>query len=1295
MERVSRSSGVAVCLLAILCCGAVRVAIGQEGVAMQLPEGVRAVWDVEKAYRESTGTRERICINGLWRWQPAGEAAGQPPSDGWGFFKVPGPWPSSPEGGEQTLYAHPAWAQENLGRLTAAWYQREVEIPAHWAGRRIALSVEHLNSYAVVYVDGQQLGELYFPGSELDITAGCRPGGTHLLSLRTVALPLAAAVMSYSQTNEAQLVRGRVRRRGLCGDVFLTGTPAGARIEDVKVDPSVRNWQITFDTALQLEPGAPCSLRARLLDGEREVETLTSRAFTAADLKGGRFTFTAPWKPEKLWDLHAPENMHTLELSLLDSEGKLLDAFLPVRFGFREFWIEGRDFYLNGTRVFCSIVPFENANRGLYEASYEGARRTFLSLRAMGINTVFTHYYNCQPGVHSALGDILRAADDVGMLVSLSQPHPGNYDWDAPDADAANGFAPHAEFYVRVAQNHPSVVMYSMSHNSTSHTEDMNPDVIGMDMPVERTPWSQRNTDKALRGEAIVRRLDPSRVIYHHSSGNLSGIFTSNFYLNFVPIQERSDYFEHWSKEGSFPAVLVEYGPPLPPTWTMYRGWYEGKRAYLSADVPWELCTAEWSSQFLGDRAYELTEKEKANMRFETAQFRAGRTWQRFEYPHRFNSNRFDVPNRCDVQAMYIKDNWRAYRTWGLSGPSGWSYDRFFVIPPGFSADDRRPEVNWDGLQRPGYSVDFIPGRPRLSDWVPNSAGKAFLRNNQPLLAYVGGKPERFSTKDHNFLPGETVRKQLIIVNNTRRTVTCDCSWRLGLPTAQEGSATVTVETGQIERVPLRFALPAEVPPGTYPLTMSMKPSTGEVQEDRFDVHVLAPQPEVESGAKVALFDPTGETAALLGELGVRAASVGADDDLSPYDVLIVGKGALTLDGAAPDLTGVRDGLKVVVFEQTADVLEKRLGFRVQEYGLRRVFGRVPDHPLLEGLSDANLRDWRGEATIMPPRLEYEMWRQHGPSVIRSGIKVTRPWRAGCWGNVASVLIEKPARGDFLPVVDGGFSLQYSPLMVYREGQGVIVFCQMDVTGRSEADPAGARIAANILDYVSGYAPAPPRGLLYVGEPAGRAHLEAAGMACGDYAGGPLGADRVLVVGPGGSETLAAHADAVREWVASGSRLLSLTLSGEEAGSFLPFAVETARAEHICTTFAPPAGDSPLAGIGPADVHNRDPRKIELVSGGAVAVGNGVLAVSREGNVAFCQVAPWQFDYKRYYNQKRTFRRTSCLLTRVLSNMGVPSTTPLLERLAAPAAAEEQRYLDGLYLDVPQEWDDPYRFFRW
>ena len=87
----------------------------------------------------------------------------------------------------------------------------------------------------------------------------------------------------------------------------------------------------------------------------------------------------------------------------------------------------------------------------------------------------------------------------------------------------------------------------------------------------------------------------------------------------------------------------------------------------------------------------------------------------------------------------------------------------------------------------------------------------------------------------------------------------------------------------------------------------------------------------------------------------------------------------------------------------------------------------------------------------------------HGPTVRWCDIPVTRAWRCGNRGNVASVLIEKPAQGDFLPIVDGGFSLQYSPLLEYREGRGMIVFCQLDVPARTETDPVAETLLRNLL----------------------------------------------------------------------------------------------------------------------------------------------------------------------------------------------------------------------------------------
>ncbi len=322
---------------------------------------------------------------------------------------------------------------------------------------------------------------------------------------------------------------------------------------------------------------------------------------------------------------------------------------------------------------------------------------------------------------------------------------------------------------------------------------------------------------------------------------------------------------------------------------------------------------------------------------------------------------------------------------------------------------------------------------------------------------------------------------------------------------------------------------------------------------------------------------------------------------------------------------------------------------------------------------------------------------RYGPTVQWCGIDVTQAWRCGCRGNVASVLIEKPARGDFLPILDGGYDLQYSPLLEYREGKGMVLFCQMDVTGRTESDPAADALTRNLLRYVSAWKPPPSRKAIYVGDPAGKAYLEAAGLSPGAYAKEELTADRVLIVGPGGGRKLAGDAAALGKWLKEGGRVLALGLDGEDAAAFLPFPVEMKKGEHIAAYFDAPGMNSPLAGVGPADVYNRDPRELPLVSGGAAVVGDGVLAKAENADVVFCQLVPWQFDPKKQMNLKRTFRRCSCLVTRLAANLGAAGSTPILTRFRSPVDASrgEKRWLDGLYLDAPEEWDDPYRFFRW
>jgi hypothetical protein len=850
-----------------------------------------------------------------------------------------------------------------------------------------------------------------------------------------------------------------------------------------------------------------------------------------------------------------------------------------------------------------------------------------------------------------------------------------------------------------------------MSHNATGYDEEMNPDLIdGVYEPRGRA--AQNNVRLALRAEAIVRRLDPSRIVYHHSSGNLSSMHTMNFYPNFTPIQELSDWFEHWATKGAKPVFTCEYGAPFTWDWAMYRGWYKGQRNFGSAAVPWEFCFAEWNAQFLGDPAFRITEMEKKNLRWEANRFKAGGVWHRWDYPYEIGSKEFD--DRHTVIGMYLTDNLRAYRTWGVSGTSPWEHDHFWKLRDG--VDKRRKElpVDCERLQRPGFSPDYLDRRyERMdlayeqSDWTATADAQALLRNNRPLLAYIAGPATRFTSKSHNFKPGETVDKQLIVINNSREAVTGDCDWSLSGTPGISGRKQITVPIGQQEHVPLSFVLPAGLAPGKYDLHATVKFSTGETQQDSFAIDVLRRSPAPDAGSRpddrspaqrIALFDPKGETRKLLESIGVNCQPVDVGADLSAYDTLIVGKSALTVDGPAPDIGRVRDGLKVIVFEQGSQVLEKRLGFRVAEYGLRQAFPRLPGHPLLAGTSADHLRDWRGEATILPPKLTYESRPRYGPTVKWCDIPVARIWRCGNQGNVASVLIEKPARGNFLPIIDGGFGLQYSPLLQYAEGRGLVLFCQLDVTGRTEVDPAAELLARNIVRYVSAWKPTPTRHVVYVGDPAGLGHLKAAGIAAEPDRGSSFAPDQVLVVGPGGGQKLASRAPAIAAWLKSGGNVLAIGLDEPNANAFLPPHVRMQKAEHIAAYFDPVNEHSLIAGIGPADVHNRDPRELSLVKAGATVIGDGVLATAEGANVVFCQLVPWQFDYANgKTNIKKTFRRSSFLVSRLLANMGASGATSVLDRFHDPgkAAPSEKRWLSGLYLDQPEEMDDPYRFFCW
>ena len=210
-----------------------------------------------------------------------------------------------------------------------------------------------------------------------------------------------------------------------------------------------------------------------------------------------------------------------------------------------------------------------------------------------------------------------------------------------------------------------------------------------------------------------------------------------------------------------------------------------------------------------------------------------------------------------------------------------------------------------------------------------------------------------------------------------------------------------------------------------------------------------------------------------LDRLGVKYVRLGleelkakaSDANLEPETPFVVGRECLTRELMYGVLVPAvrKSRARVLVFEQDKETLEA-VGFRVQVYGLRTTFPRFRDDRLGLSLGTAMLRDWNGESTMVPPyfadiprnELNYltDTW---------AGYLNTRVWRCGNRGCVATVIPEKPTVGDWRALVDGGFDLQYAPLLDWTIGDGRITFCQLDVTARTAVDPVADDVVRRLV----------------------------------------------------------------------------------------------------------------------------------------------------------------------------------------------------------------------------------------
>jgi len=1096
-------------------------------------------------------------LNGGWRVQPATSPEVQPlpQPENWGNLTLPGQVEQWQPG------EGPLWAKADPRTQFAIWLERSIEIPSAWSHHRVFLRCELLEQAATVFIGGKRVGTLPPPGDGIEVSSAVVPGQSNVVRLFIAAV---------EPTAESAGMYGRL---GIAGALRLDAIAPKVAVEEVFLTPSVRRKElgakIRFDCAR-----ARKRVTVRAVITETDGRPVHTSEHTLDSLPTGESfqDFAFAWPDPVLWELDRP-HLYLITVEALDTKGETLDRWGPDTFGFREFWLEGKEMILNGHPCRFRLIWHWGVGENNL-ALYQG----------MGFNAV-----EIQPqdyiwfgnwGQNEDIDKLADLLDRCGVaLIAPSRSANSFENMRSIPPRIRDDFARANRLRIWRYANHPSIVAWNIAMNAAAEAREWMPPSIGQD------PSRDRAQNPIAEAARLVQRLDPSRSVFSHAGGNVAPIASGNLYLNFLPLQEREEWLSDWARGDTRPWAASEFGTPYSANFYRKGG-------------PEPLFT-EYCAMFVGDAAYRL---EGAEYVAKVADITQG------------NSNghgtsvreTFEHTAFFPVVTEFVRRTNRAWRAWGHNGGSlPWMFNVGFGGEPAGPMDC--------------YFYTNLSGAPerlrQRPEWA-NPYYDAYRETMQPLLVYIGGRAERFTEHDHAFFPGQTVQKQMVAIWDEGWPTEITASWHafVGRERIAGETLKIALYAGEIRTIPFSFTVPAIEHQAHGSIRLVVRDARGaRLSTDQFRFQVI-PRPKrvttallgatsdaalprsgaacsaaqvvelrgLETAHPILLWDPRGESQPWIASLGVNPVTWQPGEPLADASVLVIGRNALTDATALPfTLADLGRGLTVLMLEQQPAAL-RRLGFRVEETYSRRLFPRVKDHPVLAGIDAAMLEDWHGSATLLP---EFEPMRWNG---VRP-----RVYHQGNYGVVASAVIEVPQHGNFTPIIDGEFDMRYSPLIEWRCGKGRILFNQLDLTGRVGRDAAATAIAANLLKYAVGPAPNGFRRTIYVGGPAGRklvteTLLDVRRDVTWSELPAQLREAGLLIIGEGASASLLPLKEDLARFVNDGGFILSLPKSGQELDAgWLPFAPRTEQRR------AHRAGmesiDLPsFRGLGPADFHWRD-----------------------------------------------------------------------------------------------------------
>ena len=994
----------------------------------------KKLWDLNGAESRSNDFRTDITLNALWRFQLTLPGR-KPDAAKWHYMAVPGRYAGYDNGRTDHVFmmrdrnfkplGEALWWEGVRGyKLSDSYWERELILKPEWKSKRLSL---HFDAFSA------ETGRLFLNGK---FAAELKGEHAH-------TIPLDSALLNFDKPNYVQLyLSGASQRwawRGVKSNITLR-IQSDVSVEYPQIMTSVKKKKLGIRATVRNRSREKQSLRVRAtVRGTNAPAPFESGTVTLHPGEEKEIVFSRNWNDPLLWDWQNP-NLYTCTLESIGTDGRKLDSTFPIRFGFREFGIEGKNYKLNG-----KTVHLFNADECInFTCDAEKVREMYRALKRFGYNAIRLSFNM----VNDDISTVLRVADEEGILLMMNlRGISGNEYamWNTPETrtQLENRMATD----IRGWNNHPSIVMWYLSVNFLGYSLDYHP----LKMMDGYLPDSKADKYKVARnGETILRKYDTTRPFFYQAGGFHGPVINSNAYFCWWPQAERRTWAEEWRKSGTKPLHIIETSFPYVSSMTGMDRQFHGTSKVKFIH--------ENAARYLGNDGYDASQKLVNNY---SAGSRNGKEF----FGVTLASYHFRDFERYTKLKIYLLGN--TIRHWRASGISG--ICPFGEFTYGFRRLNYKKRVDPGDFRRNGWHPDILKSKYQDdADYSePMPFGLAIRDAFAPVLVFIGGTEEEPTSERSSYYAGAVIRRMLFLINDTLREneITAALSLKDSAGRVlQTGTVTRKLKPGEIVRLPFEFKAPAVSVKTVFSLESTVS-RPENVKTDRVELSVFPAVKPAKQGV-IALYDSE-NSAADLRNAGIQFRDAAALRSLAGLDLLIIGKNALLKPEFfrwAKSVGLASAKLNILLLEQTPEGLAK-LGFRTMPVDARNVF-KITSGAFPHTLSERELANWDGPSTLVAnkPMPEPEAY-----------ISIPQQlWRWNTLNTVASTPIRRTGLGRTVSLLSCGLDLAYSALLELPGKNGSMVLCQMELSGRTGREPAAAQLLAELAERYSVRRPVPP-----------------------------------------------------------------------------------------------------------------------------------------------------------------------------------------------------------------------------